>query len=216
MKKSFILDNLGFKILAVVLSVSIWFFVTYRGQSEMAMDVPIGFKNVPKGLELLRANVKMVSLTLRGHERLLKVLRPVDIGVVVDLSSAKRGEGLYYFDADSIVAPRTVEVLRVEPSSVKVTLDESMSKMVPVKASLLGLPEKGYRIASIEVRPSSVGVAGPRAELARVAFLRTEAVDITGLDENITQNVRLNTNGRNIRTRIPEVTLSITIKKLRK
>lgn len=207
------MDNLGFKILAVVLSVSIWFFVTYRGQSEMAMDVPIGFKNVPKGLELLRANVKTVSLTVRGHERLLKVLRPVDIGVVVDLSNAKRGEGLYYFDADNVVAPRTVEVLRVEPSSVKVTLDESVSKMVPVKASLLGLPEKGYRISSIEVRPSSVGVAGPRAELARVAFLRTEAVDITGLDENITQNVRLNTNGRNIRTRIPEVTLSITIRK---
>ncbi len=212
MKKG-ILSNIGLKIVAVLLAISMWFFVTYRGQAEMSVDASIGFKNVPRGLELLRENVKSVSLSLRGHERLLKSLRPVDVGVVIDLSNAKKGESTYYIDKSNIIVPRTVEVLRIEPTSVKVTLDESISKVVPVKAAVIGIPEKGYRITAIEVKPSSVTVGGAMTELARIAVLRTEPLDITGLDSNIVQNVKLNTSGRNIRTKTSEVTVSIVIKK---
>ncbi|MBI3592490.1 MAG: hypothetical protein HY099_03260 [Nitrospirae bacterium] len=211
--KKIIFSNIGIKILSVVLALSTWIFVTSRGQTEMAVDAHIGFKNVPKGLEILRENVKTVSLNLRGHERLLKSLRPMDIGVVIDLSNARKGEATYYFDKGNVVAPRSVEILRMEPTSVKVTLDESISKVVPVKASFTGRPENGYKIASIEVKPSSVRIEGAKTELARIAVLRTETIDITGLDTDIMQNVRLNTNGRNIRTKTLEVTLNIRIKK---
>jgi YbbR domain-containing protein len=214
-KKS-ILSNIGLKILAVFLAISTWFFVTYRGQAEMSIETSIGFKNVPRGLELVRESVKGVSLNLRGHERLLKSLRPIDVGVVIDLSNARKGESTYYFDKNNVIVPRTVDVLRIEPTSVKVSLDESVTKVIPVKATVVGMPEKGYRMTSIDVKPSSVAAEGAKTELARVAVLRTESIDITGLDSNIIQNVRLNTNGRNIRTKIPEVTVSITIKRIGK
>ncbi|MCL4491624.1 MAG: CdaR family protein [Nitrospirae bacterium] len=215
MKKS-ILSNIGLKALAVFLAISTWFFVTYRGQAEMSIETPIGFKNVPRGLELVRESVKNVSLSLRGHERLLKSLRPIDVGVVIDLSNARKGDSAYYFDKDSVIVPRTVEVLRIEPTSVKVLLDESVTKVIPVKAAVIGTPEKGFRITSIDVKPSSVAVEGAKTELARIAVLRTEPIDAAGLDSNIIQSVKLNTNGRNIRTKIPEVTVSITIKRLGK
>ena len=211
-----ILSNIGLKVLAVFLAISIWFFVTYRGQAEMSIETPLGFKNVPRGLELVKESVRNVSLNLRGHERLLKSLRPIDVGVVIDLSNARKGESTYYVDKSTVIVPRTVEVLRVEPTSVKVTLDESVTKMLPVKASVVGTPEKGYRIAAIEVKPSAVAVEGAKTELARVAVLRTESIDITGLDSDIVQNVKLNTNGRNIRTKVPEVTVNVTIKRIGK
>ena len=40
MKKHFF-ENLGFKIVSVLLAVMLWFFVTSRGQSEMSIDVPL-------------------------------------------------------------------------------------------------------------------------------------------------------------------------------
>src|SRR5208283_1285172 len=177
-------SNPGIKILSVVLAISMWIFVTYRGQSEMAVDVPIGFKNVPQGLELLRESAKTVALNLRGQERLLKSLKPMDINVFVDLSNAKRGETTYYLDKSAVAVPGTVEILRVDPTSVRVVLDGSMKKTLPVKASIIGAPEKGFRIVSVDVKPSAVTVEGARTELERIAVLRTEAVDVSGFDSD--------------------------------
>jgi YbbR domain-containing protein len=211
--KKVIFSNLSLKILAVLLAVFMWIYVTYRGQSEIAFDAPIAFKNVPKGLELLRTSSKTATLNLRGQERLLKSLRPVDISVVVDLSNAKRGETTYYLDKNSVVVPGTVDILRVDPTSVRIMLDEAQVKTFPVKASVIGTPEKGFRIVSVEVNPSSVTVEGARSELARIAVLRTETVDVTGFDSDIKETARLNINGKNIRTTTPEVTVSIAIRR---
>jgi YbbR domain-containing protein len=130
--KKILFSNFGIKILSLVLAISMWIFVTYKGQSEMVVDAPISFKNVPKGLELLRESARTVTLNLRGQESLLKSLRPLDLNVVIDLSNAKRGESTYYLDKNAVIVPGTVDILRVEPTSVRVVLDESMVKTLPV------------------------------------------------------------------------------------
>ncbi len=212
-RKKGIFSNMGIKILSMALAISLWIFVTYRGQSEIVIDVPLEFKNVPKNLELLRQTAKQISLNISGHERFLKALRPADIRAFVDLSNAKKGESVYYLDKDNIISPRIVKVVRMEPTSVKITFDESISKTVSVKAYIVGSPETGYRIKAVDVMPSSVEIEGAKTEVAMIALLRTEPVDITGIDSDIIQNVRLNTTGRNIRTKVSEVTVKITIRK---
>jgi YbbR domain-containing protein len=77
----------------------------------------------------------------------------------------------------------------------------------------MGAPENGFRIVSVDVKPSSVTVEGAKTELSRIAVLKTEAVDVSGFDSEIRETVRLNINGRNIRTRTPEVTVSIAIRR---
>lgn len=211
--KKMLFGNAGLKVFSVILAISLWIFVTYRGQTEMAVDVPIAFKNVPKGLELLRESAKLVTLNLRGHERLLKSIRPIDISIVIDMSKAKRGENIYFLDKNSIVLPRPADILRIEPTSIRVVLDDTVSKTLPVKASVIGTPEKGFRVVSVEVKPSSVTVEGSRTELARLAVLRTETIDVTGLDSDIRESARINTNGKNIRTKTPEVAISIDIRR---
>lgn len=212
-KKRGILSNIGLKILSVALAISLWFFVTYRGQSEMAIDAHLEFKNVPEGLEILRQDIKKVSLNIRGHERLLNALMPTDARIVVDMSNAKKGEVVYYFDKDNVIIPRTIKVQRIEPVSVRVAMDKSISKTVPVRVAVVGTPERGYRVKSIAVNPSSIEIEGAKTELARIAFLRTEPVDITGIDADVVQNVKLHTGGMNIRTKVPEVTVTIRITK---
>ena len=211
MKKK-ILGNIGLKMLSVALAISLWFFVTYRGQSEMGLDAPIEFKKVPKGMELLRQNIKSVNLNIRGHERMLKNLRPMDVRVLIDMSDAKKGENEFYFDKADIVIPRTIKVLRMDPTYIRVVLDESVSKVLPVKVPLIGSVEKGYRIKALSVNPQYVTVEGAKAEVQRIAVLRTEPIDITGFDSDVSQDVRINTNGINIRTKTPEVNVKILIR----
>lgn len=210
-RKKGIFSNIGIKILAVALAISLWVFVTYRGQSEIVIDVPLEFKNIPKNLELLRQTAKQVSLNISGHERFLKALRPTDVRVFVDLSNAKKGESIYYLDKDNVISPRIVKVVRMEPANVKITFDESTSRIVPVKAYIVGSPEHGYRIKSVDVMPLSIEIEGAKTEVGGIALLRTEPVDVTGIDSDIIQNVRLNTSGRNIRTKVSEVTVKVTV-----
>jgi YbbR domain-containing protein len=206
-----IFNNIGFKILSVALAISLWFFVTYRGQLEITVESPIEFKNIPEGLELIKQDIRNVNLSVKGHERLLKGLKPADIRVIIDLSEAKKGEASYYFDKNNILIPRTIQVMRIDPAFVTVTLDESSTKVVPVRVAVVGIPEKGYRVKSIAVNPSSVAIEGAKTELARIAFLRTEYIDITGINTDVVQDVRLHTGGMNIRTNIAEVTVTIRI-----
>ncbi len=209
--KEIIFKDIWIKILSLFLAMSLWIFITYRGQSELAVDVPVEFKNLPAGLEILKQNIKNVSLNIRGNERVLKGLRPMDIRTVVDLSNAKKGEGIYYINADNIKIPGSIKVLRIEPSNLNVVIDESVSKTVAVKASISGLLEKGLKVKSVELMPSSVVVEGPKTEVEKISVLRTESIDITGIDTDIMQDVKFNLRGRNIRTKVSEVTVKIKI-----
>jgi YbbR domain-containing protein len=94
MKKLFT-ENLGLKISAVLLSVFLWFFVTSRGQSEITLDIPLEFKNIPADIGLVNTSVKTVSVTVRGHERPMKNLKASDVKVYVDLGKARKGEDIF-------------------------------------------------------------------------------------------------------------------------
>lgn len=209
--KKILLNNLAFKVLSVVLAVSLWFFITQRGQSEIIVEASLEFKNVPAGTELLKQSIKKASLNIKAHERVLKNLRPLDVRVVMDLSDAKIGENTYTIDSGNVFSPRSVKVLRIDPASVKVTLDQSITKVVPVRAVLSGTLDRGYRVLSVEITPQVIQIEGARTEIARVVVLKTESIDITGLHANLEQEVRLNMDGRNIRTKISDVTVKIRI-----
>lgn len=208
------LENFSLKALSVALAISLWFFVTYRGQSEVTVESAIEIKNIPAKLEVLKQNIKTVSIAVMGHERILKSLRSGDIRAVVDLTGGKAGEAVYYFDKNTVTAPHGVQILRIDPPSIKVTLDESVRKMVQVKPSITGVPEKGYKITSIQISPASVFIEGPATEIQRAALLRTETLDITGLDSDISQSIRLNLNGRNIRPQTGEFMVTVKIRKV--
>ncbi|MFA5353266.1 MAG: CdaR family protein [Thermodesulfovibrionales bacterium] len=206
--------NMGLKLLAVALSVSLWFYVTYRGLSEMIIEVPLEVRSVPKGLELVKQNVKRVNIQVSGNERFLKNLRPLDARVVVDLSRAKKGEATFYLERDDITIPAPVKVLRIDPANVRLTLDETIAKAVPVRAVVVGSPRRGYLVRSVHVAPEAVLLEGARTEVERISVITTEPVDISGLSSEMKQTVKLSLR-ENIRTKVSEVSVKIAIGRYR-
>lgn len=213
--KKALFGNIGLKLLSVAVAISLWFFITYRGQTETTIEAQVDFKNIPHGLEILKQNIKKVSISVRGHEMILSGLKPSDVRLVVDLSSGKKGEASYYFDASDVKLAQNVKVQRIDPTYVRVTLDESQSKNVEIKPYIVGQPAAGYAVHKITVEPASVILEGAKTEMARLAVLRTEPLDITGLDASFSQNVRIDTNGRNVRIKTPDVTVRVVIGRIK-
>ncbi|MEK6652029.1 MAG: CdaR family protein [Nitrospirota bacterium] len=211
--RKLLLENMGMKVAAVVMAITLWFFVTSRGQSEVLMDVPIELKNIPSGFESVRQGIKTVSVSIKGQERLLRNMKPAAVRVHVDLSKAKKGKGTYYINNEDVKLPSTMTVTNISPSSVIVALEETVIRTAPVQAVVLGTPKKGFFVGSVEVNPREMTIEGARSEVSRIKSLRTEPIDITDMDETSVQEVRLDTGGRNVRTEVQEVNVKIVIKK---
>jgi YbbR domain-containing protein len=210
MKKLFF-DNLGLKIAAVLLSVVLWIFVTSRGQSEISIDVPLEFRNIPAGLEMVNHSIKTINLNIKGQERLIKNVKAADIRVYVDLSKARKGDGIYYIDREEIKLPHAITVTNINPSSIKVTTEETISKTVKVLPVIVGEPEKGFLVRSVEVLPQYVVIEGVSSEVIKIGNVKTEPIDISALNESFSQELKIDLTGRNVRSKINNVIVKVVI-----
>jgi YbbR domain-containing protein len=189
----------------------LWLFATSRGLSEIALDVPLELRDIPPRLELMNHSIKVVSLNIKGQERIIRNLMPSDIRVSIDLSKAKKGEGTYSINKDNIQLPPGVTVTKISTPDVKVLLEESITKTVQVKPIIVGTPGSGFYIKSISALPLAVEIEGARSEVKKVDKIKTEPLDITGFKETFTQDVKLDLSGINIRTKTKDVKVKIVI-----
>lgn len=210
MKKLFT-ENLGLKISAILISVFLWFFVTSRGQSEIALDVPLEFKNIPADTGIVSTSVKTVSVTVRGQERPMKNLKAPDVRVYVDLEKTKTGEGISFINAADIKLPYALSVVSITPSSVKIKLDETVAKTVPVTPILAGEPRDGFVVRAIKVEPKSVVIKGLKSEVRKLRVVKTEPLDITDSNKTITQELNIDTGGVNVTPVVDTVKVTINI-----
>lgn len=214
--RKLLFENIGIKISSVILAMILWFFVTSKGQSEISMDIPLELKNIPQGLESVKQNSKPITISIKGQERLLRNLKPADVRVYLDLSKAKKGKGTYYIDNNDVKLPPTMSVTSLNPSSIAVTLEDTVIKTVLVSPVVSGTPKSGAFLSAVDVKPKMVTIEGVRSEVDRVKILKTEPIDITDAEESFSQDARIDTTGRNIRTEVQEVSVKVIIKGGRK
>jgi YbbR domain-containing protein len=205
--KNILLNNLGTKISALLIAVFLWFFVTSQGQSELTLDAPIEFKDIPVSLGIVGSNAKTVSLTIRGQERFMKSLNSADIRVFIDMRKAQQGEAQYPVAKEDVKLPFAMTITNIAPTSVKVRLEEMITRTVSVQPQLIGAPEKG--IASVTVEPKFVVIRGLRSEVRKISFLKTEEFDISDIKGPVTEELELKTAGMNVMPETGKVRVKI-------
>jgi YbbR domain-containing protein len=209
--KKLLLNNAGLKVSAILISVLLWFFVTSRGQSEMSFEIPVEFKNIPVGLGIAGTSAKSVDVTIKGQERLMKSVKSSDIRVFVDLSKGKKGETSWHINTDDVRLPYVMAVTNVDPSTIRVKLDETGTKTVKVTPVISGTPETGFFVKSVAVDPKSVLVQGLKSELRKITEVKTATMDISGIKETTSQELDLDTAGASVRPETPTVKVTIVI-----
>ncbi|MDA8432289.1 MAG: CdaR family protein [Nitrospiraceae bacterium] len=209
--RKLLLENAGLKVSAILISVLLWFFVTSRGQSEMSFDIPVEFKNIPSGLGIASTSATSVNVTVKGQERLIKSLKPPDIRVSIDLGRAKMGEGSYHINNDDVRPPYAMSVTRIDPSTIRVRLDEAAAKMVKVKPAISGMPAPGYYVRAVEVVPKNILIRGLKSELRRITEVKTDTMDISGLSETTMQELNIDTSGANVKPETAAVKVTVVM-----
>jgi YbbR domain-containing protein len=144
----FIFDNFGFKIVALVMALLLWFHVATEKVYEYTKSFPVEILNVPKGLILSGEVPKEVRTKIRGKgKELVKLLLTEKRNVQIDLGNLKAGESDYTLKPEEIPIPEGSE-LKVEeilsPKNIKINLEHVMEKKIPIRSQIIVLPKDGY------------------------------------------------------------------------
>lgn len=174
------------KIASLFIAIVLWFFVVIKGQTEITMSVPLELKYIPRGLGVESKSIAQVTVSVKGFEQIIKNLKPYDVKVSVDLSKAKKGMNVIYLSSKDVILPSSLTLTSIEPSSVKVRLDEIRVKKVSVVPEIIGEPEKGYIIETIRIEPSTVEIEGLRSQIEKLRYIKTEPLPLDNIKEDMT------------------------------
>ena len=180
-----VFHNLTLKITSILLATGLWLAVASSPPSEVAMSVPIIFRNMPSDLEISSEHIPTVQIRVRGPERVVRRLQAADVRAEVDLGGMKPGE--HTFDLTKAIAvPDKLEVAQVVPSEMHLLFDIRATRWIPVQPRVVGSFPAGYHLADARPDPDKVEIIGPKKEIDAVDKAITDPIDVTGLLDTIT------------------------------
>lgn len=194
--RGYLLDNLGLKVLSLVLAFVLWMIVFRGGQSvEQSFSVPLQFVPGP-ALMLVGQSAHAVKLEVEGTPQALRNLAPADIVARIPLPEGRTGQLDVEVKPEHLNLPRDVRVTSLAPPIVSVNINRIRRKSVAIRPNIVGAPAQGYRMEAAIPNPRTVEVEGAESEVRGLDVIRTEPVDVSGKKESFLQQVALAGTGR--------------------
>jgi YbbR domain-containing protein len=184
-------DNLALKLLSLVLGFALWYIVAGGQGAEIVLPVPIEFRNMPAGMEIVSESVNSVDVRVRGSSEILRSIAREEIEVSVDLAEAGAGTTTFYLSPEQVRVPFGVRAIRVAPAVLHVELDRTREATVRVMPRVVGEPASGFELAAVQLHPQHVQLTGPSSRLTGIEQVTTEPISVQGLREPFTQPTQI-------------------------
>lgn len=179
------------KFVSICLAVLLWSFVGGEDVVEKNVMVPIEVINMPKNLIISNKFKKDIAVTVKGPRSLLLEMEKRVITRQVNLSDATPGTKVIAIENESIEVSRGVEVLRIQPSSIILSLDKLIQKEFSINPVTTGMITPGFVLQNLTLDPDVITFTGPQTVLSRVDVLKTTPININGLFESVQQQIPL-------------------------
>ncbi|HET9481529.1 MAG TPA: CdaR family protein [Candidatus Polarisedimenticolia bacterium] len=168
------------KLASLVLAIFLWMYVRSEDRPVQVFSVPLTTEGLAATLDLAGEPPDSVAVRVRAHDATLKSLTPGRFRARASLQGAGPGETTVPLTVDSVRAPAGVEVLSVEPESVTFSIEQRISREVPIVARFKGRPAPGFEQDGYTLSPDMVIVEGPESTVRQVRQAVTEEVDLSG------------------------------------
>ena len=171
-----LVHNFWWRVLALVVAVSIWAVVASEPELSTFATVPVEYRNVPDDLEMSSQPAETVTLELRGPSGELRSFgenrQPF---VELDLSDIAPGVHTFTIDGSNVRLVRGVRLVRAFPSEVRIEFDRQRVRSIPVKVRFTD----GSAVARYRAVPDSLVVIGPARHVEKLDAAFTDRVDVS-------------------------------------
>ncbi len=179
------------KFISLCLAALLWYYVGGEDVVEKNIMVPVEVINLPNDLIISNKYKKEIEVTVRGPRSVILDMGKDQNARQIDLSRATPGTKVERIENNSVPVRRGVEVLRVQPSTVILSLDNLIKKEIPVKAITTGDVSPGYELIDLKIDPKTITINGPETILSRVDVLKTTPINLQGLFESVQLQIPL-------------------------
>jgi diadenylate cyclase len=179
------------KSVSFIVVCVLWVFIGGQPRAEIWMTVPLEYRNMPANMEIVGELVNRVEVGIRGPRTMISSITPDQLKAYVDLSQSIPGANHIRLTPDNVRTPLGTEITKVVPSSVRIRLEDIISRAVPVKAHLVGKLLRPLRLKGVVVEPPEVVLQGPAGILKKVREVFTEPVELGEVKEDTHISVSL-------------------------
>lgn len=110
------------KLVAILLGLGLWIYVSGSSTVKLSMTVPLEFRNVPRNARFVRNPPSMVQVRLKtSSERNIDLTAKV-VRAVVDLSGTRERRLEITLTPDNIIRPAGIDVVEIIPPSIQIEL----------------------------------------------------------------------------------------------
>lgn len=184
-----LLDNLGIKLLSLVLAATVFLLVNTDKEREIRVRAFVEYK-YPADKVLISDRLDEVTVTIKGPWRRLRSFDERELNrIMLDLSAAPTGD--IPITNDMVSLPPGLSVVSIAPSAVRVAFDRRIEKTVEVTPVTVGRPQHGFIVTEQKVVPAAVKVRGGERLLAALTQVRTHEVNVQGRADPFTAQIDL-------------------------
>lgn len=174
------------KVLAFFLAVALWFAVGGEERTETTLNLPLEIINRNPDLMLVNEIPLALQVRVSGPRSTIRNLSQARQSHTIDLAGVKAGRHTISVGPSAFSFPRGVTVTRVQPNSLTLTLVATVTRTLAIQPVVIGSPPNGFALQSVKMRPETITVKGPAAELEGLKTLSTLPIDVSSLTAPVT------------------------------
>jgi hypothetical protein len=174
-------------LFCLLIAFVLWLFNTLSHQHEDTIYVALQYRLAANKINTNRLpdeaslQVRASGWQLLKESFFVRALE-LDLGNYTNNTTLVSNLHKELFSADM---PTDIEILHVMPDTMRMEIEGSLSKKVPVFINFKGIKEHNWKIDSLVYRPDSITITGPESIVGKIDFWSTEAVYIDKLNEVI-------------------------------
>ena len=188
--KKWITNNLGLKILALLVSVGLWIIAININDpvSENTYTVNVSLQNAGvlssagKYFEV-KDNSDRIKVVVRGTRTALSQFNQADIVATADLSKITE-DNLVPIDLSTTKQSDKIEGIRSDSQYVKLALAGVSRLQMPIEVKVLNDPQDGYILGSTQTSQNVVIISGPESIINQVESAAVE-IDVSGATTDV-------------------------------
>ncbi len=184
----FLRENFLARLISLIIAIILWVYVNYENLPERYMSVPLKIKNIPKHLTIANNIPSNISVKIKGKDDIIQTFSARNIEAYIDLKNGIEGKNIINIST-KLKKRSHIRIVYTIPKNVKVVLEKTFRKEVPVSPTIINTPAEGYIKAGETFFPTSVVIEGPASIVREINVIRTKPIDIGGVTGSIYKNV---------------------------
>lgn len=186
--KWFVKNNIGYKLLALLLAIILWYYVAGQRDPivERSYSVPVTVQSIAAD-RLLVSSLPEVRVTAKGMRSIMNGISKDDFRAYVVIPEQDVGEKTFPVQVE---APSGVQLVSISPERVTVELDALTEKQVSVRVLVRGETATGFTYKDPAVTPEQVTLKGPSRLLDEITEVQA-VVEVDGAQSDISRQVKV-------------------------